>query len=143
MTSLPRRALVSWVRWAGGALLVAGLLGLFRGQFTDFFGHEGVPVFGFTGNPLTHLLHFAAGVTSIAVLGSLAATRRTVFFGGLALTAFGLLEFVLGDGTADIFGRNARMAVFVLVLGILGLLAWLWERSERTLDGAEHAPSDV
>ncbi len=134
MTSLPRRALVSWVRWAGGALLMIGMLGLFRGQFNDFLGPEGVPVFGLTGSPLTHLLQLAAGLGFIAALGSLAAARRTVFFGGIALTAFGLLEFVLGDGSADIFGRNTRMAVFALVLGVLGLLAWLWERSERDLD---------
>lgn len=132
MTSLPRRALVGWVRWAGGALFVAGMLGLFRGHFTDFVGHEGVPVFGFTGSPLTHLLHFVAGLVLIAVLGSLTATRSAAFLGGIGFTVFGLLEFVLGDGSADIFGRNDRMGAFDLAVGVLGLLAWFWERSERS-----------
>lgn len=132
MTPLSRRALVGWVRWAGGVVFILGLLGLFRGHFSDFLGHEGVSILGFTGSPLTNVIHLLAGLTLIAVLGSLAATRTAGLALGIGFTVFGLLEFVLGDGTADIFGRNTRMGVLDLVIGLTGLAVWFWERAERT-----------
>ena len=132
MTPLSRRALVGWVRWAGGALFVLGLLGLFRGHFADFLGHEGVSILGFTGSPLTNVIHLLVGLGLIAVLGSVAATRTATLAIGIAFTVFGLLEFALGDGTADIFGRNTRMGLLDLVIGLTGLAVWFWERAERT-----------
>ncbi len=128
MVTLPRRALIAWARWCGGVLFIFGLVGIFRGHFTDFTGHTGVSVLGFTGSPLTHLLHLVVALALIAVLGSLAATRSAALIGGIGFTVFGLLEFALGDGSADIFGRNHRTAVLDLVIGLTGLVAWWWER---------------
>ncbi len=130
MKPLADRTLVGWARWASGILFMFGLVAIFRGQFDDFTGAE-VSVLGFFGSPLTNLIHLLVAIAMIAALGSLAATRTAALVVGIGFTVFGLLEFVLGDGSADIFGRNTRMEILDLVIGITGLAVWAWSTRAR------------
>lgn len=137
--TLPHRALVGWVRWSGGALFVLGLLALFRGHFDNFTGHEGVPLIGFDQSPLTSTIHFLAAIALIGALGSLARMRFLALYGGIAFTVFGLLELALGNGSADIFGRNTRMMLLDLVIGVIGIAVALWERSDSRVRATKDA----
>jgi len=125
---LADRALIAWARWSSGILFTFAMLALFRERFDDFTGSEGVSILGFRASPLTSVIHIVVAIAMIAALGSLRGTRRGAALVGVAFTVFGLLEFALGDGSADIFGRNDRMAVLDLGIGVVGVVVWLWSR---------------
>jgi hypothetical protein len=44
---------------------------------------------------------------------------------------WGLLEFVLRDTSADIFGRDTGLALLTIGIGVVGLAAWAWSRPAR------------
>lgn len=144
MTALADRALVGWARWASGVLFTFGLLAIFRGRFGGFTDPQGISVLGFLASPLTSVIHLVVAIAMIAALGSLAAVARSALVVGPLFTVFGLLEFALGDGSADVFGRNDRMALVDLAVGVTGIAVWAWSRSAaRAARGTNDAGTDV
>lgn len=129
MNALAVRALGGYVRTVSGLLLFLGTLGLVRTRFDGFVSNEGVGLLTFTGNPLTHLIHLVAGLAGVLMASRTESARRYALIVGAGGTAWGLLEFVLRDTSADIFGRDTGFALVVIGIGVAGLAVWAWSRA--------------
>lgn len=124
MSPLAARAVVGFARLASGVLVVLGALGLIRTRLTGFTSSEGVPLFTFTASPLTHVICLVAGLVGIAMALQPESARSYALWVGVIGVTWGLLEFVLRDGSADIFGRDAGLALVTLGIGVAGLVVW-------------------
>lgn len=131
MNALAVRALGGYVRTVSGLLLFLGTLGLVRTRFDGFVSNEGVGLLTFTGNPLTHLIHLIAGLAGVLMASRVDSARRYALIVGVGGIVWGLLEFVLRDTSADIFGRDTGFAVLTVGIGVTGLAAWAWSRPGR------------
>lgn len=138
MKPLAERTVRGFAQTASGLLVVLGTLGLVRTHFTDFASSEGVALLSFTGNPLTHVIELAAGLTGIAMAVRLASARRYALWVGAIGLPWGLLEFAVRDTSADIFGRDTGIALVTIGIGVAGLAAWAWSRP----DGPAAQPPD-
>lgn len=128
MTTLRERAAVGYARFVSGLLTVLGLLGLLKTNFTGFASSDGETLFWMSVNPLTNVIHLAAGLVGIAMARRVDSARRFALAVGVVGVPFALLEFAVGDSRADIFGRDARMAGVHLAVAAAGLLTWWWTR---------------
>ncbi len=124
MSPLAARAVVGFARLASGVLVVLGALGLIRTRLTGFTSSEGVPLFTFTASPLTHVICLVGGLVGIAMSLHPESARSYALWIGVIGVVWGLFEFVLRDGSADIFGRDAGLALVTLGIGVAGLVVW-------------------
>ena len=129
MTRLAERAVIGSARFVSGLLTIVGLVGLLKTSFSGFAASEGVAFLGVTVNPLTNLIHLAAGLVGIAMATQLDRAHRYLGAVGIGGVVFALLEFVLGDSGADIFGRDTRLAIVQLVVALGAAGVWFWARS--------------
>ncbi len=116
---------------ASGLLVVLGTLGLIRTGLTGFTSNEGVPLLTFTASPLTHVICLGAGLVGIAMARGPESSRAYALWVGAIGVPWGLLEFILGDGSADIFGRDTGLALVTLGIGAAGLAVWAWSGLAR------------
>ena len=130
MSPLAARAVGGYARFASGLLTVLGTVGLIRTHFTGFTSSEGVSLLTFTASPLTHLIMLVAGLVGIAMARRLETARRYVLWIGIGGVVWGLLEVVLGDSSADIFGRDGGLATLTVGIGVAGLAVWWSGRGE-------------
>lgn len=130
MSPLAARALGGYARFVSGLLTVLGMVGLIRTHFTGFASSDGVALLTFTANPLTHVIMLAGGLVGIALALRLETARRYVVWVGVVGVAWGLLEFVLRDSSADIFGRDSGLAALTVTIGVVGLVVWWAARGE-------------
>jgi hypothetical protein len=128
--SLAQRAVTAYAQTASGLLLVLGALALLRDQFTGFVDSEGVSILWTTASPLMSLVHVAAGVAGVVMARTVAGARRYAWIVGVAGLVLGALEPILGDGDADILGRDTTMALVHLVVGVSGVAVALWSRAD-------------
>jgi len=128
---LAARAVGGFTRTASGFFVVVGTLGLIRGHFDGFMSSEGVPLLSLTASPLTYVVLLAAGLVGIAMALRLESARSYALWVGVIGVPWGLLEFVLGDTSADIFGRNTCLALVTVGIGAVGLAVWAWSRPAR------------
>lgn len=136
MTRLAERVVIESARFVSGLLTLVGIVGLLKTGFSGFTASDGVDFLGMTVNPLTNCIHLAAGLVGIAMATRLDKALRYLAVIGVAGMVFGLLEFVLGDSSSDIFGRDANMAVYELLVAAWSLGVWLWARSVFRADHA-------
>ena len=128
MNALVERVTLSFGRFASGALFVLGAVGLFRTHFDGFADSAGIPLLTFTVNPLMNVVHLAAGGAGIVMTRTPGGAARYARVLGFAAVPFGLLEFVVGDSSSDIFGRDTGLAVCHIALGVAGVALWAWSR---------------
>lgn len=138
MSPLAARAACGFARLASGLLVLLGTLGLVRTHLTGFTSNEGVPLFTFTASPLTHVICLVAGLVGVAMALQPGSSRSYALWIGAGGVIWGLLEFVLRDGSADIFGRDRGMAVLTLAIGIAGLAVWVATRPMNGGAAAHH-----
>lgn len=132
MSPLAARTVAGFARTASGILVVLGTLGLVRGHFGGFISSEGVAMLTLTASPLTYLVLLAAGLVGIAMALRLEPARRYALWVGVIGVVWGLLEFVLRDTSADIFGRDTGIALLTIGIGVAGLVVWTCSRSPKT-----------
>jgi hypothetical protein len=125
---LAARAVGGFARTASGLFVVLGTLGLVRGHFDGFTSSHGVRLLSFTASPLTNVILLAAGLVGITMALRLESARNYALWVGAIGVPWGLLEFVLGDGSADIFGRDTGLALLTIGVGVAGLAVWAWSR---------------
>jgi Domain of unknown function (DUF4383) len=125
---LAARAVTALTRFASGLFTVLGTLGLVRGHFTDFVAHKGVPLISLRASPLTNLVMLALGLIGIAMATHLDTSRRYALWVGVIGVVWGLIELVVRDTSADIFGRDGGLAALTVGVGIAGLAVWAWSR---------------
>ena len=131
MSPLAARTVGGFARTASGFFVVLGTLGLVREHFDGFASHHGVRLLSLTASPLTYVVLLAAGLVGIAMALRLESARSYALWVGAIGVPWGLLEFVLGDTSADIFGRNTRLAWITIGIGVVGLAVWAWSRPAR------------
>jgi Domain of unknown function (DUF4383) len=124
VTPLAARFVGSYAQFVSGLATVLGTVGLIRTHFDGFAAHQGVSFATFTVNPLTNIILLAAGLIGIAMARRLEAARGYARWVGIGGVVWGLLEFVLRDSSADIFGRDRGLATLTLVVGLGGLGVW-------------------
>ncbi len=132
MNPLAARAVGGFARTASGLFVVLGTLGLVRGHFDGFTSSHGVPLLSLTASPLTYVVLLAAGLVGIAMALRLESGRGYALWVGAIGVPWGLLEFVLGDTSADIFGRDTGLASVTIGTGVVGLAVWAWSRPARS-----------
>ena len=138
MTRLRERAVNGTAQFVSGLLTLVGVVGLLKTSFSDFAASEGVHFIGMTVNPLTNLVHLGAGLVGIAMATRLDRAQRYLAAVGGGGAVFALLEFVLGDSGADIFGRDTNLAIAQLVVAVGALAVWWWARQ-----GSQREPARV
>lgn len=126
--TLAERAVTNSAQFVSGLLTIFGVVGLLRTGFSDFAASDGVSFFGIMVNPLTNLIHLVAGLIGIAMATRLDGAHRYLRAVGAVGVPFALLEFVLGDSSADIFGRDTKLAIAQLVVALGSLGVWFWTR---------------
>ena len=124
---LAERAVFAAAQFVSGLLTVFGIVGLLKTSLSDVAAREGVAFFGMTVNPLTNLIHLAAGLIGIAMATRLDRAQRYLVVIGAGGVVFALLEFVLPD-SADIFGRDTNLAIAQLIVALGALGVWAWAR---------------
>ena len=129
MSPLAARAVGGFARTASGFLALFGTLGLIRTHLRGFTSSEGVSLLSFTASPLTHVINLAAGLVGIAMALRLESARRYALWVGATGVVWGLLEFVLRDTSADIFGRDSGLALVTIGIGVAGLAVWAFSRA--------------
>ncbi len=136
MTRLAERLVIGSAQFVSGLLTIFGIVGLLKTGFSDFTSSDGVDVLRMTVSPLTNCIHLAVGLIGIAMATRLDRALRYLGIVGVAGVAFALLEFVLGDSSSDIFGRDTNMAIAELVVALWSLGVWFWARSTFRADRA-------
>ena len=131
--TLAERAATSSAQFVSGLLTIVGAVGLLKTRFSDFAASDGVHFIGVTVNPLTNLVHLVVGLVGIAMATRLDRAHRYLRAVGAGGVVFAILEFVLGDSGADIFGRDTRMAIAQLVFALGALAVWFWTRPAAAL----------
>ena len=111
--------------------MVLGALGLVRGHFRGFASSKGVPLLTLTASPLTFVILLGAGLVGIAMALRLELARKYALWVGVIGVPWGLLEFVLRDSSADIFGRDTGIALVTVGIGAVGLVVWACARPAR------------
>jgi uncharacterized protein DUF4383 len=114
----------------GIVYLVAGIVGLARGGFGDFAGHDHATMLGFAVNPLHNIVNLVIGALGV-LMAMRSGTARA--YGWLVLIVFGLL-FVWGlmlagvvasnpaSGLGNLLNLNAPDNWLHLVTAIVGLI---------------------
>jgi hypothetical protein len=136
MTRLAERLVIGTAQFLSGLLTIFGIVGLLKTGFSDFTASDGVDFLGMAVSPLTNCIHLAAGLIGIAMATRLDKALRYLGIIGAAGVVFALLEFVLGDSSSDIFGRDTNMAICELLLALVSLGVWFWARSIFRTDRA-------
>ena len=131
MSPLAARAVGGFARTASGIMVVLGALGLVRGHFRGFTSSKGVPLLTLTASPLTFVILLGAGLVGIAMALRLELARKYALWVGVIGVPWGLLEFVLRDSSADIFGRDTGIALVTVGIGAVGLAVWACARPAR------------
>lgn len=126
-TKLAERAVFIAAQFVSGLLTIVGTVGLLKTSSSDFTASEGVSFLGVTVNPLTNVIHLAAGLIGIAMATRLDRALRYLVVIGAGGVVFALLEFVLPD-SADIFGRDTSLAIVQLIVALGALGVWAWAR---------------
>ncbi len=132
VSPLAARAVSGFARTASGLLVVLGAIGLIRTGLTGFTSNEGVPLFTFTASPLTNVIFLGAGLVGIAMALRPESARTYALWVGVTGVVWGLLEFILRDGSADIFGRDTGLALVTVGIGTAGLVVWAWSGLGRS-----------
>ncbi len=135
MSPLAARAVGGFAHTASGFFVVLGAVGLIRTHFRRFTSSDGVSLLTITASPLTHVVFLAAGLVGIAMALGLESARRYALWVGSIGVAWGLLEFVLRDTTADVFGRDTGLALVTIGIGVAGLAVWACSRSPEGPNG--------
>jgi len=131
-----QRAVVRYAQFVSGLFLLLGAIGLLKSHFGGFTSSEGFQLFGMRMSPLTAVIQFVVGLVGVAMALSLEGARRFALLVGVVGVPFALLEFAFGDSSADIFGRDTRIALLQLAVALLGLaLAW-WSRPAQAASPA-------
>ena len=138
---LHHRLVVGYAQFTSGLFVVLGFVGLLRSYRDDFATGSGASLVGMNLNALTSVLYLVAGLVGIAMAVSPSRSRHYVLAVSVAGIVFGLLEFVIGDGGSDIFGRDNDAALVQIALGLLGLAIWAWTRTPRGVPAA--APAEA
>lgn len=129
---LHQRLIVGYAQFASGLFVVLGFIGVLRSYRDDFTTGSGASLVGMNLNALTSALYLAAGLVGIAMAVSPARSRHYVLAVSMTGLVFGLLEFLIGDGGSDIFGRDNDAALVQIALSLLGLAIWAWTRTPRS-----------
>jgi len=129
VSDLRLRALVLYAQFASGLFVVLGVVGLVKSHFHAFASSNGVALLGMRVSPLMSLIHLTVGLVGIAMAITPERSRRYAMLVGAVGTPFALLEFVLGDSSGDIFGRDGDVALVQLVVALLGLAVATWSRA--------------
>jgi hypothetical protein len=123
-----QRAVVRYAQFVSGFFFLFGTISLLKSHFGGFTSSEGGQIFGMRMSPLTAVIQLVVGLVGIAMALSLEGARRFALLVGVVGVPFALLEFVVRDSSADIFGRDTRIALLQLAVALLGLAAWWWSR---------------
>jgi len=120
------RACLVFARLASGVYLILGILGLMITGFDFFSNVTGVGLLVFTVNPLTNVIHLAAGFIGIAMtINATWARRYCLILGALGLP-FAIAGFLLDGTLSDFFAANPELNMLHLATAIvaLGLAVW-------------------
>ena len=126
--TLRERTVVLYAQFASGIFIFLGMIGLFKEHFAGFASSEGFELFRLRVNPLMCVIHLTVGLVGVAMALTVSGARRFVLWTGVVGVPFAVLEFVLGDSDADIFGRDGDVALVQLAIAVIALgVAW-WTR---------------
>ena len=125
MTTRTDRGVLGLGRWIAGAYLIVGLLGIFLTGFDYFSNITGVPLFVFTVNPLTNIIHLAVGVVGTAMTTRSSDARRFLLLIGALGIPWAVSGYFLDGTTADYFARNPPLVNTHLATALVALVvAW-------------------